>query len=194
MERDMTMQGSEAIAISAVINDAVTELRIVENLVTSSFKSAGRKDDKYYEKANFTHMNKILSKFSCYAHDKSSMHRKHTLQNNNNAAAGVLGVNERIEATLEDCFNSAQYVRKLKAHIYDRYLYQVICRNIHMRNFQHTGKHHILARQRESRDKIKELRSEIERQTKEGMQLVEQSKETIAHLKDQVQVSVASTQ
>ncbi|KAA3672346.1 uncharacterized protein DEA37_0002941 [Paragonimus westermani] len=46
---------------------------------------------------------------------------------------------------------------------------------------------HNFLRERESRAKIKELRSEIERQTKEGIQLVEQSKETIAHLKDQVQ-------
>ncbi|KAF5405866.1 hypothetical protein PHET_00533 [Paragonimus heterotremus] len=62
----MAMEGSEAIAISAVVNDAVTELRIVENLVASSIKSAGQKGDKYFEEANFTHMNKILSKFSCY--------------------------------------------------------------------------------------------------------------------------------
>lgn len=38
------------------------------------------------------------------------------------------------------------------------------------------------------RTRIKDLRNGIENHTREGRQLIEQSKETIAHLKDQVQV------
>ncbi|VDO66419.1 unnamed protein product, partial [Schistosoma margrebowiei] len=46
---------------------------------------------------------------------------------------------------------------------------------------------HILERERQAREKIKELKHKIQEKNEEGIKIIEQGKETIAYLKDQVQ-------
>uniref|UniRef100_A0A094ZWW7 IQ domain-containing protein G n=1 Tax=Schistosoma haematobium TaxID=6185 RepID=A0A094ZWW7_SCHHA len=46
---------------------------------------------------------------------------------------------------------------------------------------------HILERERQAREKIKEMRHKIQEKNEEGIKIIEQGKETIAYLKDQVQ-------
>ncbi|THD23990.1 IQ domain-containing protein G [Fasciola hepatica] len=196
----MALTGSEATSITAVISDAVTELRTLINLIDirqSSTNCLG--DDQFaFDENIFIQMEKVLSKYSNPAARVKLPSKKGIQSQYNNSA--ILD-SSHVEPTIEDLFNSREYTEKLETdmikvteilaqlaeEVDKKGTFQVLEDAVkhEEEKFQEIEK--ILERERMMRARVKTLRDGIDSHVREGQQLIEHSRETIAHLKDQVQ-------
>ncbi|VDP84790.1 unnamed protein product [Echinostoma caproni] len=166
VNEELILTGSEAVAVTAVILDAVTELKTLINLIDIR---------------------------------KTQIPNQRGVQPQSNNSAAI--ESDHLESTIEDLFNSKTYTEKLKTDMIQvteilaqlaeeldkKGTFQVLEEAVKREEDKYREIEKILERERVMRARIKGLRHGIENNLREGQQLIEKSKETIAHLKDQVQ-------
>ncbi|CAL8103913.1 unnamed protein product [Calicophoron daubneyi] len=196
------LEGSEALAVCTVLADTILELKTLLNIIDledSSINHASKPTD--YGRDLIIRMNKVLSNYACSTAKQklSKMNR----QCNNSAFVDYTN----LETTIEDSFNSEAYNQKLcsdisqvidimatlKDEISQSGTISTLEEVIKKKEEGYKEVESILATERSTRNKILLLKKEIKQKTKDGQELVEKSRETIAHLKDQVQEIKAKT-
>ncbi|KAG5453473.1 Dynein regulatory complex protein 9 [Clonorchis sinensis] len=140
----------------------------------------------------FAQLNKVLLK---YSHTTGSSNSVGKYQSNNSAMFGEMRM------LLEDSYTSPEYRRKLTTHMSEvvellqklshelctKGTFTILKETLKKEEDQFREMEEIFCREKESREKINALMADIEKSKKDGILLVERSKEMIANLKDQVQ-------
>ncbi|CAH8646353.1 unnamed protein product [Heterobilharzia americana] len=195
------MEISTSIALNIILHDAVKEFKILANIVDIMRKKKREINAGHSEAEEFVteQMNKILKKYSFkYSVSLKDIH------------IDVLKEIQRSSATtgypstamiIEDSFSSIKYSEKLLKEIfYLIFVLEKLAKEIKQIGFCETLQQsldeeesefkeieHILAREQKAREKIKEVKKKIEEKNEEGLKIIEQGRETVSHLKDQVQ-------
>ncbi|CAH8872703.1 unnamed protein product [Trichobilharzia szidati] len=183
------MERSTAVALSIILCDAVKEFKILANIVDIMRKKKWKTNVEHSEAEEFYseiyHRNLGASLKDIQVDVLKEIQK----------SSGTTGY-PSTATIIEDSFASIKYTENL-------YLIDVLEKL--GQEIKHTGKcetlqqsldkeesefkeiERILAREQKAREKIKEIKKKIEEKNEEGIKIIEQGKESIAHLKDQVQ-------
>nr|CAH8873288.1 unnamed protein product [Trichobilharzia regenti] len=195
------MERSTAVVLSIILCDAVKEFKILAGIVDIMRKKKWKTNVEHSEAEEFviSQMNKILKKYS-YKYNVSLKDIQVDVLKEIQKSSGTTGY-PSTATIIEDSFSSIKYTEKLLKEIF--YLIDVLEKL--GQEIKDTGKcetlqqsldkeesefkeiERILAREQKAREKIKEIKKKIEEKNEEGIKIIEQGKESIAHLKDQVQ-------
>ncbi|CAH8293059.1 unnamed protein product [Schistosoma intercalatum] len=150
-------------------------------------------------------MNKILEKYSFkYSASFQDMHLKvlKELQKSSRiteypSTATVVEdsffTTKYMEKLMKEIFCLIDVLEKLAEEIQNTGSFDSLQQSVDKEESESKDIEHILERERQAREKIKEMRHKIQEKNEEGIKIIEQGKETIAYLKDQVQVNLIST-
>ncbi|CAH8678285.1 unnamed protein product [Schistosoma rodhaini] len=195
------MESSTAFSLCVILRDAVKEFKILANVVDIMRKKKQRNNLNYSEAEEFVvkQMNKILEKYSFkYSASFQDMHAEvlKELQK-----SPKITEYPSTATVIEDSFFSTKYMEKLMKEIFcligvfeklaeeiqNTGSYDTLQQSVDKEESEFKEIEHILERERKAREKIKELKHKIQEKNEEGIKIIEQGKETIADLKDQVQ-------
>ncbi|RTG85106.1 uncharacterized protein DC041_0004193 [Schistosoma bovis] len=174
------MESSTAFSLCVILHDAVKEFKILANVVDIMRK-------KYFE-VNYRNLGASFQ----------DMHMKvlKELQK-----SSKITEYPSTATVVEDSFFSTKYMEKLMKEIFclidvlEKLAEEIqntgscdsLQQSVDKEESEFKDIEHILERERQAREKIKEMRHKIQEKNEDGIKTIEQGKETIAYLKDQVQ-------
>ncbi|CAH8582373.1 unnamed protein product [Schistosoma turkestanicum] len=195
------MESSTAFSLCIILHDAVKELKILANVVDVMRKKKWTKNLNYSEAEEFIlkQMNKILKKYSFkYSASLQNMHvdmlkelQKCSKITDCPTTASVIEDSffseKYTEKLLKEIFCLTDILEKLAEEIQNTGSCDTLQQSVDKEESEFREIERVLERERKAREKIKEVRQKIHERTEEGIQIMEQGKETVACLKDQVQ-------
>ncbi|KAK4475262.1 hypothetical protein MN116_002335 [Schistosoma mekongi] len=195
------MESSTTFALSIILHDAVKELKIIANIVDLMKKRKRKNDMSHSEDEEFVikQMKKILEKYS-FKYSVSLQEIRVEMPKELKKASKILEY-PSTATMIEDSFLSTKYTEKLlKETIFLIDILEKLAEEIQTTGSCDTLKQsvdieesefkeieRILERERKAREKIREMKHKIQEKNEERVKIVEQGKENIACLKDQVQ-------